>query len=153
MTGWVAIFDVAAVPFRWGNAGEGLVALALVAMGFGVARGVRRRRLAIVAFCAALGASALYVAETVRHRAEHAACADAARRGDGRVLEGVARDVRAAQRWEGETFVVAGETVACPVVADRCGFARAAVGSALHDGARVRVRVWDGQVVKLEVAP
>jgi hypothetical protein len=26
------------------------------------------------------------------------------------------------------------------------------VGEALHDGARVRVRVWDGQVVKLEVA-
>src|SRR6185369_11450486 len=117
-----------------------------------VARGLRRRPLAVAAFCAALAVSALYVAETVRHRAEHEACAEAARRGDGRILEGVARDVRAAPRWAGGTFVVAGETVACPVVAERCGFARAAVGEALHDGARVRVRVWDGQVVKLEVA-
>ncbi|MFL5262969.1 MAG: hypothetical protein ACJ79R_22810 [Anaeromyxobacteraceae bacterium] len=152
MTTWVSLFDVAHDPFRWGTAGEGLLAVALVAMGFGVARAVRRR-FAIAAFCAALALAAGYVAETMRHRAEHAACAEAARRGDGRVLEGVARDVRAAPRWAGETFVVAGETVECPLVAERCGFTRAVVGDALHDGARVRVRVWDGQVVKLEVAP
>jgi hypothetical protein len=152
MTAWISLFDVSHDPFRWGTAGEGLVALAFVAMGFGIARAMRRRRFAVAAFCAALAASGIYVAETVRHRAEHAACAEAARRGEGRVLEGVARDVRAAPRWAGETFVVAGETVACPVVAERCGFGRAVVGEALHDGARVRVRVWDGQVVKLEVA-
>jgi hypothetical protein len=152
MTAWVALFDVAHDPFRWGTAGEGLVALALVAMGFGLARAARRRPVAVVTFCAALAASAFYVSETMRHRAEHAACAEAARRGDGRVIEGVARDVRAAPRWAGETFVVGGETVACPVVAERCGFTRAAVGDALREGARVRVRMWNGQVVKLEVA-
>lgn len=155
---WVALWDVAHEPFPLGHAGEGLGALAVLVLGVTLALGLRRARLAVrvaVLAAAVTGAGQLLASALHRHR-RHAACAAAARSGEGRVLEGAVREFRplvsAWQRPPVETFVVGGERVELPLFSDDCGYHRTVVeGGPFHEGFRVRLTVWEGQVVKVEV--
>jgi hypothetical protein len=155
------VYDVSAEPFRWGNAGEGLVALAIVALGIAAALALRRRARGgvVAALAVALLGAGVYVERTVRHRREHEGCVQAVVRSEGRLVEGVIRDYRpAATAWQKPaygSFVVGDEKVTYPLLAEGCGFHQSAAeeGAVLREGARVRLRVWDGQIVKLEVQP
>ena len=115
MSGWVTIWDVAAEPFRWGNAGEGLGALSVVALGaavFGALRG-RSRGGAVAAVCSSLAVALAMVWGSLDHLRVHRMCADASRHEEGRVLEGVVHDYHPLtsywQRPTDETFTVGGE--------------------------------------------
>jgi hypothetical protein len=160
VSGWTTLYDVSLEPFRWGNAGEGLVALAILSLGVAAALALRHHHvvLGIAAGAVALIATGVYVERTVRHRRDHDRCVEAVVRREGRVVEGVIRDHRPAPApWQGAgyaSFVVAGETVSYPVLAEGCGFHESAVevgAPPLRDGARVRLRLWQGQIVQLEI--
>jgi hypothetical protein len=106
---------------------------------------------------ALLGAGA-YVDRTVRHRRDHEGCVEAVVHSEGRLVEGVMRDYRpATTAWQSAhgSFVVGDEKVTYPLLAEGCGFHQSAAeeGAVLREGARVRLRLWDGQIVKLEVQP
>lgn len=157
MSGWVTVFDVASAPFHWGNAGEGLVAIAILALGVAVALALRvRSRVGAGAVLAlALGGVGAYVERTVRHRVEHGRCVEASRQGEGRVVEGVVRDYRPPPpgwTYGDVTFTVGTERVRYPVLAEGCGYHQAAGDLGLRDGVRARLHVWNGQIVKVELA-
>lgn len=158
MSGWVTLWDVAAEPFRWGEAGEGLWVLSALAIGASGASALRRRSAvaagAVVAVAVAVSGAVLW--RSFQHQREHAACVLASRQDRGRVLEGVVRDHRPLtsywQRPAQETFTLAGEPVRLPLVPDGCGYHLTSLeGSGLRDGLRVRVRAWQGQILRLEM--
>lgn len=160
MTQWVTIFDAAAQPFRWGNAGEGLAALALVALGASASMALRRRgiRGGTTILAVAAGLAVYFAVRTIDHRRRHQDCVEAARRGDGRVLEGVITDYRPLhsiwQRPPYESFLVAGVTVRYPLLAEGCGFHRSLVAAGqIHEGMRVRLLEWNGAILRFEVEP
>jgi len=156
--GWVTVFDVAAAPFRWGNAGEGLAALALVALGASASIAMQRRGLrgGTTLLAAAAGLAVFFAVRTLDHRREHTECVEAARRGEGRVIEGTIRDYRPLQSiwqrpWD-ESFAVDGETVRYSVLAQGCGFHRTTADRALfRNGMRVRLLQWKTEILKVEV--
>ncbi len=158
MTSWLTIFDVAAEPFRWGNAGEGLAALALVALGASASVALQRRRVrggtAVLALAA--GVAVFFAVRTLDHRREHAACLEAVRDGSARVLEGVVTDFHPLtsvwQRPALESFSVDGVTFRYPLLAQGCGFHRTEIeGGPIRDGMKVRLLEWHGQILRLEV--
>jgi len=159
VNGWVTVFDVASEPFRWGNAGEGLAALAIVALGTAGTFAVRRRSgmtAGAVILGVAVALALFFVSRTVRHRREHEACVEAARRGEGRVVEGVVRDFHPLttvwQRPASESFSLDGETVRYPLVAEGCGFHRTVVeGGPIREGMRVRLLRWNGEILRVEI--
>lgn len=157
MNHWVTIFDVTSEPFRWGNAGEGLAAMALVALGISGAAALRRRRArgATGVLALAAGVAVFFAVRTLDHRREHEACIEAERSGGGSVLEGVVRDFRpAASPWRrplSESFVIDGELVRYPIYARGCGFHRTTLRSPIGEGMRVRLVLWKGQILKLEI--
>ncbi len=153
------VFDVTSEPFRWGNAGEGLLALAIVSAGvagFVALRGSSPAVRWIVLVAAAVGAF-VYVGSTFEHWRYHERCVVAAKRGEGRVLEGEVQDFRPLpsiwQRPAYESFVVDGERVRYPMLRQGCGFHRSSrAGDPIRDGLRIRLREWQGEILKLEVA-
>lgn len=157
MSGWVTIWDVAAEPFRWGNAGEGLGALSVVALGaavFGALRG-RSRGGAVAAVCSSLAVALAMVWGSLDHLRVHRMCADASRHEEGRVLEGVVHDYHPLtsywQRPTDETFTVGGERIRFPLVADGCGYHRTTLeGGPIREGLRVRLWQWNGQIVRID---
>jgi hypothetical protein len=158
VSGWVTIFDVAAEPFRWGNAGEGLWALSSLSIGLSGAAALRRRSIvgAALSLSAALAAAGAVMWGSLEHRRHHSECVEASRQDAGRVVEGVVRDYRPlASYWQlpaEETFTVGGETVRFPLVREGCGYHRTTLeGGALHDGLRVRLHAWHGQILRVEV--
>jgi hypothetical protein len=154
----LTIFDATAGPFRWGNAGEGLAALALIALGASASIALQRRgvRGGTTILAVAAGLAVFFTVRTLDHRREHADCVEAARRGDGRVIEGTIRDHRPLQSiwhwpWE-ESFVVDGTTVRYPVLNQGCGFHRTAAERApFREGMRVRLLQWGSQLLKVEI--
>jgi hypothetical protein len=158
MSGWVTIWDVASEPFRWGNAGEGLGAVALLALGGaagGALRASRRASAALVLGVSCALAAAL-VWTSLEHQRSHAACVAASLHGDGRVLEGEVSDYRPLtsywQRPAAESFTLAGELVRLPLVAQGCGYHRTTLERGpLRDGLRVRLRSWNGQILRVEI--
>ena len=156
MISWSTAFDVASEPFRWGSAGEGLVALSILALGVAAALALRGRSRAAAgaALAIALGGVGAYVERTVRHRIEHGRCVDASLQGDGRVVEGEVRGYRPASAGWGSgdaTLTVGGEPVRYPLLAGGCGYHQAAGDLRLRDGDRVRLRLWKGQILKVEI--
>jgi hypothetical protein len=156
--GWVAIFDVTSQPFRWGNAGEGLAAFAVVALGAAASFALRRRgsRWGTAVLAVASGVAVYFAIKTVEHRREHAACIDAARRGEGRVVEGVVKEFRPVrslwQRPSSESFVLDGTTIQYPLLSAGCGFHQTvAEGGPIREGMRVRLLEWKGKILRLEV--
>lgn len=157
MSGWVTIWDVAAEPFRWGNAGEGLGALALLALGGsagGALRGRSRASAAVVlGISCALAGGLLW--SSLEHHESHAACVAASQHGEGRVLEGEVRDLHPLssywQRPPVETFTLAGEVVRLPLLVNGCGYHRTTLeGGIVRDGLRLRLHQWNGQILKVE---
>jgi hypothetical protein len=158
VSAWQTVYDATTAPFQWGNAGEGLVALAILALGFASFFALRRARAAwrVVALAVALSGSAAYVAETVRHRREHDRCVTAAERREGELIEGVVEDYRPLDspwhRPATESFVVNGTRITYPLLSSGCGFHRTHLeNSPIHDGVRVRLRYWQGQILRLEI--
>ena len=158
MSGWVTLWDVTSEPFRWGNAGEGLWALSALAIGASGAVALRRRSVlaAALALVASAGGAGVVLWGSLEHQRHHAACVEASRMDEGRVLEGVVRDYRPlSSYWQHpahETFTVGGESVQVPLVSDACGYHRTSLeGGGLHDGLRVRLRTWEGQILRVEV--
>jgi len=158
VNGWVTVFDVASEPFRWGNAGEGLAALAIVALGTAGTFAVRRRSgMAAAAILGiAIALALFFVSRTIQHRREHEACVEAAQRGEGRVVEGVVREFHPLttvwQRPAYESFSLDGETVRYPLVAEGCGFHRTVVeGGPIREGMRVRLQRWNGEILRVEI--
>ncbi len=158
MSGWLTIFDVTAEPFRWGNAGEGLAALAIVALGASASVALQRRRVrgGTTILAVAAGLAVFFAVRTLDHRREHGACVQAARSGAGRVVEGVVHDFRPLrslwQRPWSESFTVDGLAVEYPLLAQGCGFHRTSVeGGPIRDGMRVRLVEWKGEILRLDV--
>lgn len=158
MTSWLTIFDVTTEPFRWGNAGEGLGLLAVVALGAAASVALQRRRVrggtAILA--ATAGLAAFLAVRSLDHRHEHLACTKAARGGAGEWVEGTVRDYRPLrsilQRPWSESFSVGDVTVTYPLLASGCGFHRTEVeGGPIREGMKVRLLEWNGQILRLEV--
>lgn len=159
MNGWVTIFDVASEPFRWGNAGEGLAALALVALGAAISIALRRRgaRGATLVMSLACGLAAFFVARTLEHRREHLECVEASRSGTGHWVEGPVERFRPVvsiwQRPAWEELDVAGEHVRYPLIAQGCGYHRVvAEGGPIREGMQVRLLLWRDQILKVEIA-
>ena len=159
MSGWVTVFDVASEPFRWGNAGEGLAALALVALGAAVSIALRRRgaRGATLVMSLACGVAAFFVARTFDHRREHLECVEASRGGGGRWVEGTVERFRPVvsvwQRPAWEEFEVGGERIRYPLIAQGCGFHRVLVeGGPIREGMQVRLLLWREQIRQLQIA-
>jgi hypothetical protein len=158
VSGWVTVYDVAAEPFRWGGAGEGLWALSSVFMGVAASRALLRRSTiaAAAALTAALAVAGAVLWQSLEHRRSHLACVEASRHDAGRVLEGVVRDYRPlASHWDRpghETFRVSGETVRLKVVSDGCGYHRTSLdGGPIREGMRVRLHAWEGQILRVEL--
>ena len=158
MNGWVTIFDVTAEPFRWGNAGEGLAAVALVAFGAAamIALHRRHRRGGTTILAVAAGLAVFFAVRTLDHRRTHQECVDALRKGDGRLVEGKIENFHPLdsifQSPSYESFEVGGVTVRYPLLAGRCGFHRTTVeGGPIRAGMRVRITEWQGEVLKLEL--
>jgi len=159
VSGWVTIYDVAAEPFRWGNAGEGLWALSSLFLGVSCARATLRRRtvaLAALALSLSVAVAGAVLWKSFAHHRSHLECVQASRQDAGQVLEGVVSDYRPlASYWQRpaeETFTLGGELVRLPLVREGCGYHRTALeGSTLHDGMRVRLRAWKGQILRVEV--
>ena len=157
MSEWVTIWDVALEPFRWGDAGEGLVALAAVAIGVaagGALRG-RSRSGAALAVMASLVLAGTVLWSSFDHLRRHRACAEASRLEQGRVIEGVVHDLRPLnsywQRPTDETFTVGGERVRFPLVANGCGYHRTTLeGGPIREGLRLRLWQWNGQIVRID---
>ncbi len=158
MTSWLTIFDVTTEPFRWGNAGEGLALLALVALGASASVALQRRHVrggtAILAVAA--GLAVFFAVRSLDHRHEHLACMSAARNGDGEWVEGTVHDYRplrsVLQRPWSESFAVGDVTVTYPLLASGCGYHRTEVeGGPIREGMRVRLLDWNGQILRLEV--
>lgn len=160
MTPWVTIFDVTAEPFRWGNAGEGLAAVALVALGAAasIALARRGRRGGPWLLAVAAGISVFFAVRTIEHRREHTACVEALRGGTGRVLEGRVEqfdplDSVTKRPWY-ESFVVDGVRVRYPFLAKGCGFHHTSLeGGPIRPGMRIRVTEWQGELLRVEVEP
>ena len=158
MSGWVTIFDVASEPFRWGNAGEGLAAMSVLALGAAAGsalRGRRRRAAAVTLAVSALVACAI-VWSSFANQTLHDACAAASRTGDGELIEGVVRDLRPLtsywQRPAEERFAVGSREVRLPLVPSGCGFHRTQLeGGPLRDGLTVRLLSWRGQILRVDV--
>jgi len=158
VSGWVTIWEVAAEPFRWGDAGEGLGALALLTLGGaagGALRGRHRASAALVlgVSCALAGA---LLWSSLEHQHSHDACVAASRHAEGRVLEGEVHDLHPLtsywQRPAAETFTLAGEVVRLPLVAHGCGYHRTTLeGGVLRNGLRLRLHEWSGQILKVEL--
>lgn len=158
MSGWVTIWDVAAEPFRWGSAGEGLWALSVLSVGLSGAAALRRRSVAAaaVSLSVAVVAAGVVVWGSFEHVRRHAACVGASRQDAGRVIEGVMREYRPlASYWQRpaeETFMIDGEVVRLPLVGEGCGYHQTSLeGSSLRDGMRVRLHSWEGQILRVEV--
>jgi hypothetical protein len=159
VNGWVTIWDVAAEPFRWGDAGEGLVALAAVAIGVAVGSALRGRSRsgATLAIVGSFGLAVAVLWSSLVHLSQHRVCANVSRREEGRVLEGVVRDLRPLtsywQRPTDETFTVGGERIRFPLVADGCGYHRTTLeGGPIREGLRVRLWQWNGQIIRIDVS-
>jgi hypothetical protein len=158
VTAWVTIFDEVLQPFRWGNAGEGLAAFALVALGASASMALHRRgaRGGTAILAAAAGLAVFFAVRTLDHRRAHDACMEAARRGNGRVIEGVVEDFHPLRSvWQRpwyESFVVGGVTVRYPLLSQGCGFHRTMLeGGPIREGMRVRLREWKGEILKVEI--
>lgn len=159
MSGWLTIFDVTAEPFRWGNAGEGLAALAMLALGASGFLALRRRgaRGATGVLAIAAGVAVFFAVRTLDHQHEHEACVEAARQGDGRVLEGpIERFQPVRSMWQrpwDESFTVAGVTLRYALFTGSCGFHQTvAEGGPLREGMHVRLLEWRGRILKLDLA-
>jgi hypothetical protein len=159
VSGWVTLYDVAVEPFRWGNAGEGLAALALVALGAAVSAALRRRGLrgATAVMSLVCGVAAFFVVRTLDHREDHERCVEAARRGEGEVVEGTVERFRPVtsvwrQPWS-EEFELGGKRIRYPLIGGGCGFHRVlAEGGPIREGQRLRLRLWNDEILRLEMA-
>lgn len=158
MSGWVTIWDVAAEPFRWGSAGEGLWALSVLSVGLSGAAALYRRSAAAAAAAVSVSvvAAGVVVWGSFEHVRRHDACVDASRHESGRIIEGVMREYRPlASYWQRpaeETFMIAGEVVRLPLVGEGCGYHQTSLeGGRLRDGMRVRLHSWEGQILRVEV--
>jgi hypothetical protein len=56
------------------------------------------------------------------------------------------------QRPAQETFTLDGEPVQLPLVREGCGYHLTSLeGSGVHDGVRMRIHAWRGQILRLEM--
>jgi hypothetical protein len=81
---------------------------------------------------------------------------EAARRGEGQILEGVVQDFQPVrslwQRPSHETFVLSGSTIRYPLLSAGCGFHQTvAEGGPIREGMRVRLVEWKGKILRVEV--
>jgi hypothetical protein len=155
--GWHTIWAVGSAPFYWGNAGEGLLALASMVFGGAAYLGIRRTSLLRARTALVVGASiaAFFVSRTVQHVVDHEACARAERDGSGRLVEGVIRDFHplssVLQQPAFETFRVGDERVSIPLFSEGCGYHRTVVeGGPFHEGMPVRLLLWNGRILRVE---
>lgn len=160
MSTWVTIFDVTAEPFRWGNAGEGLAAVALIALGAAasIALGRRGRSGGVTILALAAGIAVFFMVRTLDHRREHEDCVQALRNHEGRVLEGAVEHFDPLRSvWNGswyESFEVGGVQLRYPLLAKGCGFHHTSLeGGPIRPGMRVRVTEWKGEILRVEVEP
>ena len=158
MSGWVVAWDVAAEPFRWGNAGEGLTAIAIVTSGAAAVVALQRRRRAVRAavFSAAILVATFFVWRTVEHRREHLACKGASRHEEGRVVEGRVRNLRPLtsvwQQPRYDVFELGREQIRVPLIAEGCGYHLPQIqGGFIREAMRVRLRIWNGQILRVEI--
>jgi hypothetical protein len=157
VSGWVTIWDVAAEPFRWGNAGEGLGALAVIAIGAAVGGAVRgrTRRGAALALAASFAIAGAMLWSSLEHLRHHRACAEASRQEEGRILEGVVRDHRPLtsywQRPAAEFFTLGGQRVRFPLLREGCGYHRTTLeGGPVREGLRLRLLEWNGEILRID---
>jgi hypothetical protein len=155
--GWHTIWSLGSEPFYWGNAGEGLLALASVVFGGAAYLGIRRTSLlrARAALVVAAAVAAFFVSRTVQHVVEYQACARAERDGSARVVEGVIRDFRpltsVLEKRSDETFRVGDEQVSIPLFSEGCGYHRTVVeGGVFREGMPVRLLLWNGRILRVE---
>jgi hypothetical protein len=155
--GWHTVWSVGSDPFYWGNAGEGLLALAAVVFGGAAYLGVRRTSVlrARVALVVGAGLAAFFMSRTVQHVVDHDACTRASRDGSARVVEGVIRDFRpltsVLQQPAYETFRVGDERISIPLFSDGCGYHRTVVeGGPFREGMPVRLLLWNGRILRVE---
>ena len=160
MNPWRTLWDGGAAPFHVGNAGEGLLALAAIAFGGAAYLALRGRSIAgaRAAVLLAGGMAAFLVSRTVQHLADYEACARADLLGQGKVVEGEIRDFHPLtsllQEPRLETFRVGDELVSMPLFAESCGYHRTRVeGGPFHEGMKVRLRIWQGTILRVEVEP
>ena len=158
MSPWITIFDVTAEPFRWGNAGEGLAAIAVVALGAAGSLALTRRGRRGGAWLLALaaGVAVFFGVRTIDHQREHQDCVSALRGGEGRLLEGVVEQFHPLDSvWERpwyESFVIDGVRVRYPLLAKGCGFHHTSLeGGPIRPGMHIRVTEWKGELLKVEV--
>jgi hypothetical protein len=159
VSGWVTIWDVAAEPFRWGNAGEGLWAASSLFLGIAFARATLRRRTiatAALSMFVSISVAGALVWKSLEHQRHHSECVEASRQQAGEVLEGIVRDYRPLEsywQWPAEeTFTLGDETMRLPLVREGCGYHRTTLeGGTLRDGMRVRLLAWRGQILRVEV--
>jgi hypothetical protein len=151
-------FDAATEPFRLGNAGEGLAALALVALGIAISLALRQRgaRGATAVLALACGTAAFFAVRTLDHLGQHDTCVEAARHGEGELVEGTIERLRpSGSLWPwsaSERLLVDGQEVRYPVLASGCGFSRKnAQAAGVREGAAVRVLVWHDQILRVDV--
>jgi hypothetical protein len=157
---WRTLWAVGVTPFHVGSAGEGLLALAAIAFG-GAAYLALRGRTMLAARAAVLlagGVAAFLVSRTVQHVIDYEACARADLLGQGKVVEGEIRDFRpltsVLQEPPFETFRVGDELVSMPLFAESCGYHRTRVeGGPFREGMEVRLRIWQGNILRVEVKP
>ncbi len=158
MSAWVTIFDVTSEPFRWGNAGEGLAAIAMVALGVAASLALTRRGRRGGSWLLALsaGVAVFFGVRTLDHRREHDDCVAALRNGAGRTLEGHVEQFDPLDSvWDRpwyESFVVGGVRVRYPLLAKGCGFHHTSLeGGPIRPGMHLRVTEWKGELLKVEV--
>jgi len=155
--GWHTLWAVGSEPFYWGNAGEGLLALASMVFGGAAYLGMRRASLlrARAALVAGAAVAAFFVSRTVKNVLDHEACTRAARDGAGKVVEGVVTDFHpltsVLQQPPYETFRVGDERVSIPLFSEGCGYHRTVVeGGPFHEGMPVRLLLWNGLILRVE---
>jgi hypothetical protein len=159
VTEWHTLWSLGSAPFLAGNAGEGLLALAALTFGGAAFQGLRGRSLlgARAALLLAVGLAGFFVSRTVDNLLEHEACARAEREGRVKVVEGVIRDFRplrsVLQQPAYETFRVGEEVVSVPLFTESCGYHRTVVeGGPFREGLKVRLHLWNGTILRVDVA-